>query len=143
MVLDITISRCQASKLARLIQLLTDLKNTQVFITKYMETITYRELARRVGDMVLMNEIVKVDHDLFDNVENGDLYETDPETEEQYDYAKDLYQFYAITESGYNYLKYNTNEIVLYSEMLDTYFWGITHFGTPWDGVEVTLKDND
>lgn len=134
MVLDITISRCQASKLARLIQLLTDLKNTQVFITKYMETITYRELARRVGDMVLMNEIVKVDHDLFDNVESGSLY--DAENDDQ---IADIYQFYAITEGGYNYLKHNTNEIVLYSELLDTYFWGITHFGTPWDGVEVTL----
>lgn len=106
-----------------------------------METINYSELARRVGDMVLMNEIAKVDFSIFENVENGDLYETDLETGEQHDYAKDLYQFYAITSGGADYLKDKTDEIVFYSDLLDTYFWCITHFGTPWSGVNVTLKD--
>jgi hypothetical protein len=100
-----------------------------------METINYSELARRVGDMVLMNNITSVDENLFENVENGNLYD-----EEYPDDHIEIYQYYAITSGGADYLKSNTNEIVLYSDILDTYFWGITHFGTPWEGVETTLK---
>jgi len=103
-----------------------------------METVTYSELARRVGDMVLMNEIAKVDFSIFDNIENGSLYD-----EEYPDDHIEIYQYFAITDGGADYLKHNTNEIVLYSDLLDTYFLGVTHFGTPWDGVDVTLKDND
>lgn len=101
-----------------------------------METINYSELARRVGDMVLMNNITKVDENLYDGLENGYLYfDTDE------DDMVEIYQYYAITDSGADYLKRTTDEIVFYSDLLDTYFWGITHFGTPWSGVNVTLKD--
>lgn len=99
-----------------------------------MEAINYSELARRVGDMVLMNNITSVDNDLFDNVENGSLYD-----EEYPDDMVDIYQYFAITNGGADYLKRTTDEIVFYSDLLDTYFWGITHFGTPWSGVDVTL----
>ncbi len=106
------------------------------------EIITYRELARRVGDTVLMNEITRADEDLYDGLENGNLY-YEPEEDEDADNmdAKEIYQFYAITQSGADYLKRNTDEIVLYSKLLENYFWGITHFGTSWDGVNVEVKD--
>jgi hypothetical protein len=103
------------------------------------EVINYSELARRVGDCVMMNNITIADENLYDNLENGELYyETEDEEETE---AKEIYQFYAITSGGADYLKRNTDEIVFYSDLLDTYFWAITHFGTPWSGVDVTVKD--
>lgn len=97
----------------------------------------YYELAQSVGDMVRMNNIIEVDENLFDNVENGILY-----NDEYPDEVTEIYQFYAITEGGADYLKEYTDEVVFYSDKLDAYFWGITHFGTAWNGVEVnTLKE--
>lgn len=33
--------------------------------------ISYLELAKRIGDMILCNEIVRVDENIFDNIING------------------------------------------------------------------------
>lgn len=99
------------------------------------ESISYMELSKRVGDMVMMNNIPQVDEELYDNLENGDLFGTDEETGEQYEDAKDIYQFFAISNGGAEYLKRYTDELMFYSKKLDCYFWGITHFGTGWDGV--------
>ena len=33
-----------------------------------------------------------------------------------------------------------TNEIVFYSEDLDMYLWGVTHYGTSWDYVLTDIK---
>ena len=105
------------------------------------EKITYTELARRVGDMVLMNEITTADENLFDNLENGNLYNKPEEDEDANDMdAVEIYQYYAITKSGADYLKSVSKELVFYSELLDTYFWGITHYGTSWDGVETEIE---
>lgn len=103
-----------------------------------MKTISYYDLAKRVGDMVRMNNITEFEEDLFDNVYCGDLYNEQEENEEE-TYPKEFYQYYAITQGGADYLKQYTDEVVFYSDKLDTYFWGITHFGTSWDGVETTL----
>ncbi len=106
------------------------------------EVITYEELARRVGDCVMMNGITEADENLFEGLENGNLYHEPEEGEDADDTdAKEIYQFYAISQGGADYLIRNTNEIVLYSKMIDAYFWGITHFGTPWSGVHVEVKD--
>lgn len=111
------------------------------------EVVTYRELARRVGDAVLMNKITEVDTDmLYEGLENGNLYqEVDDEyfNEETEAEFKDIYQYYAITSGGADYLKAASDELVFYSELLDTYFWGITHFGTSWDGVETELHERE
>ena len=102
------------------------------------EVITYSELARRVGDCVLMNRIQEVDTEmLYEGLENGSLW-ADSEDEDNEE-VQEIYQFYAITSGGADYLKAVTDELVFYSEVLDTYFWGITHFGTSWDGVDVEL----
>lgn len=109
------------------------------------KTITYRELANRIGDMVMCNNITVVDEDLSDNLENGEL-EYCPEHEDMNKCTdkcdreyKEIYQYYLITEGGANYLKRCTHEIVFYSKVLNVYVWGVTHFGTSWDGVELTL----
>ena len=51
-----------------------------------------------------------------------------------------IFQDYIISESGYEFLKEYTDEIVFYNEELDLYIWGITHFGTAWDYVLTNVK---
>jgi len=115
------------------------------------KTITYRELARRVGDMILCNKITEIEEDFFDHLESGeldycekhdDVKDCTEKCEEQTRGYKEIYQYYLIMEGGADYLKRYTNEIVLFSPKLEVYVWGITHFGTSWDGVEVQLKNN-
>ena len=118
-----------------------------------METVNYRELARRVGDCILHNTIHNTTSNDFGDWElwNGDdsycyKHEDKAECEKdefntcQYE-SYDIYQEYIISENGADYLKRKTNEIVYYNERLDMYLWGITHFGTAWDGVYTTIKE--
>ena len=76
--------------------------------------ITYTELAKRVGDMVLCNEIATFGNYLI--LENGS--ETEKENKDDVTY-KDIYQYYIITGRGADYLKEYTDEIVYYHETLD------------------------
>ena len=99
--------------------------------------ISYTELAKRVGDMVLCNEIATFGDYLI--LENGSEIENENKDDVTY---KDIYQYYIITEGGADYLKEYTDEIVYYHEKLDLYVWGITHFGTSWDYVNTDIKDN-
>jgi len=119
-------------------------------IMEKTETISYSELARRVGDCVLNNQLQselagEYDFELF----NGeDMYCYKHEDKEECakddsncDYESiDVYQTYVITQSGAEYLQRNTEEIVYYCEKLELYLWGITHFGTSWSGVYTQIK---
>jgi hypothetical protein len=49
----------------------------------------------------------------------------------------EIYQWYLISPSDADYMKRNTDELIFYSDVLDEYVWGVTHFGTPWEGVEL------
>jgi hypothetical protein len=115
------------------------------------ESITYKELARRVGDMVLNNQIHSATPELLGEWEcvNGSesycyKHETPEECEKDdhncdHEYTE-IYQEYIIADSGADYLKRTTNEILFYNEKLDIYLWGITHYGTSWDGVTTSIK---
>lgn len=113
-----------------------------------MEKITYKELARRVGDCVLNNTIhgTAQEHYEFDLYSGDDCYCIKHEdrkdcTDECDEYeAKDIYQEYIISQNSAEYLARNTDEIIFYCESLDIYLWGITHFGTSWDGVYTLIK---
>lgn len=113
------------------------------------EKTNYRELARRVGDIILCNNITQIDENLFDRIENGSfeycpIHENVEECNDNCEHeCKEIYQYYLITDSGADYLKRNTEEIILYSEKLELYVWGITHFGTPWEGVDVVLQEKN
>jgi hypothetical protein len=63
-----------------------------------------------------------------------DFAEDDVET-------KDIYQWYLIGSNDAEYLKRTTDELVFYSNVLDEYLWGVTHFGTPWDSVTLEIKE--
>lgn len=116
------------------------------------EKVSYSELARRVGDCILNNELQQklageYEFELF----NGeDMYCYKHETKEECekndsecDYeSTDVYQTYIITQDGAEYLQRNTSEIVYYCEDLELYLWGITHFGTSWSGVFTSIKSS-
>lgn len=116
-----------------------------------IETVSYKELARRVGDCVLNNQIhsatgEKYDFDLFSGSDSRCyVHETEEECEEHSDKCEydgvEICQEYIITQSGAEYLQRNTNEIVFYCEALDIYLWGVTHYGTSWDGVYTDIKN--
>lgn len=114
------------------------------------ETITYMELARRVGDMVLNNYVRQQSEDFESwELQNGSdnycyVHETAEECEANdhkcdYEY-NEIYQDYIITSGGAQYLEDNTDEIVYYNEKLNMYIWGITHYGTGWDYVHTDIK---
>lgn len=55
---------------------------------------------------------------------------------------KDIYQYFIISDNGAQILKDYTNEIVFYNDVLDMYVWGVTHFGTAWNGVLTDIRLN-
>ena len=88
----------------------------------------YRALARIVGDLILNNTIYSAT-----NPEDWELVSGDDCCGEDEYY--DIYQHYIISETGYDFLREFTDELVYYNNELDVYLWGITHFGTSWDYV--------
>ena len=78
--------------------------------------------------LVLCNNIIEVDSDLYCNIENGEVEDDE------------IFQWYIINGEDAETLKHFTSELVFYSEKLDVYVWGITHFGTAWDYVNITIK---
>ena len=110
----------------------------------------YAQLFHDNDSLLLCNEIVNVDEFLFDNVEGGELYDYYDKdgneiTHEEYyelgwendatEQMRDIYQYYLINESLADMLMRHTDNIVLYSDKLDLYVLGVTHFGTGWSCV--------
>lgn len=69
-----------------------------------------------------------------------DLQEQIDDLEREQDEQPEIYQYFIISDSGYNTLKYHTNEIVYHIPVLDIYVWGVTHWGTSWDYVLTDIK---
>lgn len=106
-------------------------------------------------DCVLCNNIAEVDNSIYDNIINGDLetFEDDngneltrEEAEELEENGEkvcsnyvDIFQFYIVSDNAKELLK-EANEIIFYSELLDCYIWGVTHYGTAWDYVLTSIK---
>ena len=91
-------------------------------------------------DIILCNNIVEIDEDLFDNVKVGDLYEK-PEDEE----PKEFYSYYLlnINDSDIEYAKKHYNDIVVicYSNKLGLYVLCVDHIGTSWSSVKYEVED--
>jgi hypothetical protein len=101
------------------------------------KTITYGELAKRLDALKLFNKAPELDENIYDGLENGSLTLDEEGYEDEY---KDIFQWYLISPSDAEYIKRNTDELIFYSDVLDEYVWGITHFGTSWDYVELEFK---
>jgi hypothetical protein len=101
--------------------------------------INYRTLAS-CFDAILCNDITK----LFYNTIAGEYNEPEivngSDYDDENDYYYDIYQYYIIDNNGYDILSSCTDEIIYYIPILDIYVWGVTHFGTPWNGVNTDIK---
>lgn len=121
-------------------------------------------------DMVLMNKIPEVDDSVWENWEgeapfsegeqcdieelpksvtdkkwkcltHDKLTDNEYECEEHQDETdNEIFQWFAISQSDADYLK-DHNQYITYSDMLDTFFLAITHFGTAWDYVDSMVDD--
>lgn len=102
--------------------------------------IDYSTLAKAF-DMVLNNNIVP-------ELENKGFYfemVNGPAFDDENDDAcsMEIFQYYIISDRGYEILSEFTNEIVFYNEDLDMYVWGVCHYGTSWDYVLTDIKIDD
>jgi len=89
-------------------------------------------------DSVLCNNIPNIDEEIFFNIELGE------EDEDEELYNVEFYQYYIVNPDTWRLDKYKeylqkenkqSNFIVFYSEKLENYVVGITHFGTSWTCV--------
>lgn len=101
--------------------------------------IDYSTLAKSF-DAVLVNDITK----LFFAEINGEYSEAELvngcDYNEEYEEYEEVYQYYIISDSGYEILSELTDEIVYYIPVLDVYVWGVTHYGTGWSYVLTDIK---
>lgn len=98
--------------------------------------IDYATLAKSF-DAVLNNDIIAKTQEIgYWECVNGTEYD-----EETGDY-QEIYQYFIISQSGFETLQRFTDEIVFYNEELDMYVWGVTHYGTSWDYVltDIAIK---
>ena len=103
----------------------------------------YSQIFYPNSSMILCNNIVEADEDLFDNVCHGSLTayydEEGDECDEEKAYdsrEREIFQWYLIDEQTAERLIQSTDEIIFYSNELDLYVLGVTHFGTAWDYVD-------
>lgn len=115
-----------------------------------IKRISYQELANRLDNIFLFNKAPELDENmLVDGLENGEIeycfvHDDCDGTKDNCEYEMvDIYQYYLISSSDADYLKAHTNEIVFYSDVLDEYVWGITHWGTAWVGVHLDFKEEE
>ena len=62
------------------------------------------------------------------------------ELEREQDEQPEIYQYFIIDNNGVDILSSCTDEIIYHLPTLDMYIWGVTHFGTPWNGVNTDIK---
>ena len=101
-------------------------------ISKYgmeKKRLDYRAMVQAFTDdcLILNNEIIKHVDDFY--LENGSDY--DDETGN----FEDIFQYFIIDGNSAENFERFTDEIIYYSEKLDMYLLGVTHWGTGWDYV--------
>lgn len=126
-------------------------------ITSCEDVKTYEDFVEFYNlNMVLCNDIISAtgsenweleSGEFFDYYdENGD-YITREEYEDginEHDYEerpREIYQWYIISNSDAQLIMdiVDDDPIIMYNDDLDLYVWGIDHWGTPWDGVPISL----
>lgn len=102
----------------------------------------YTQIFYPDSSIILCNNIPQVDEYLFDNIENGrfTIYYDENGDECEEDVAVDqseneIFQWYLIDGGTADRLKHSTNELIFYSDTLDVYVLGVTHYGTAWSHV--------
>jgi len=105
--------------------------------------IDYATLAKSF-DAVLNNDIISKTQEIgcWECVNGSEYYEIEDENGIISDEFYEIYQYYIISQFGFETLQRLTDEIVFYNEELDMYVWGVTHYGTSWDYVltDIAIK---
>jgi hypothetical protein len=120
---------------------------------KKSERISYAELSKKLGGVVLCNNVTQVDEDnwpysfivgplLEQRIEelnsDPDYNFTEDEPASVHDLAEGcIYQSYIIDDMAARDLVNHTTELVTYSEKLEVFVWHVTHYGTSWSGVHL------
>lgn len=126
-------------------------------ITSCEDVKTYADFVEFYNlNMVLCNDIISAtgsenweleSGEFFDYYdENGD-YITREEYEDginEHDYEerpREIYQWFIISNSDAQLIMdiVDDDPIIMYNNDLDLYVWGIDFWGTPWDGVPISL----
>lgn len=117
-------------------------------------TVSYEEIARRVGDMIMANHLPnEIDEDWYSGIieqplmrERLNEIDEENEVEEDDEHATvtdiEIYQTYIITDRGAEYLFNHTSELISYSEKLGLWFWHVSHWGTGWSHVHTEIVDD-
>lgn len=115
-----------------------------------MQRISYAELNQRLDNVYLFNKAQELDPDFYyEGLENGGkdycyIHEDCDRSQDDCEFEDyDVYQMYLIGSADADYLKRHTNELIWYSDKLDEYIWGVTHFGTSWSGVSLDFYDDE
>lgn len=77
---------------------------------------------------ILCNNIPEADSCFWDGLESGELEDDEGNPVE-------VFQYFLIDAGTAERLKEHTEEIIVYSQLLDLYVLCVTHFGTSWDYV--------
>jgi hypothetical protein len=91
---------------------------------------TYKDFLDFTGETPILCNNISKDFELLE-LENGRDY--NEETEEY----KEIMQWYIVSKNLSEYIKQFTDEILFYHNELNVYVWGITHYGTSWDSVDI------
>jgi hypothetical protein len=126
----------------------TKVENTWEVLKGKTIRCNYAQIFKDDDSLLLCNNIADVDSSIWDNVEGGELFEYFNEDGDEItweEYAKstglvesnrrDIYQYYLINDSLAHMLIEHTDNIIMYSDKLDLYVLGVTHFGTGWSCV--------
>lgn len=108
--------------------------NNTLIENNYFELDNYSEMLE-VEEKEIQNDLYNYFdvEEIEELKETGELKEaiTDKATENIY--QEDIYQYFIISYHQIDYWKEYTYYPIFYSDELDIYLLGITHFGTSWD----------
>lgn len=91
---------------------------------------TLKEITKNI-DMVMFNNCINVDEELFYNIEAWSI-DLDEDTQ------KEIYQYFAISESNWEYLASKTDMPLFYSEKMNLHIIGID-FLDNWENVDFEI----
>jgi len=86
---------------------------------------TLLEITKNI-DMVMFNNCINVDPELYCNVEAWELYYEDGE-------PKEIYQYFIISRYNWEYLSWITELPLFYSEKMDIFIIGIDFLDHWWN----------
>ena len=105
------------------------------YYTTYSEAIKWLR-----NSYILCNNIVDIDHSIYDNMRFSDY-------DEETDSYTEIYQWFITdcSDSEVEYLERNFGLLFTYSDLLDKYILCVDHWGTSWDYVhcEVLTYGNE